>query len=176
MTHSVNIDASIPNLYSPLIIGVGNDDRGDDAVGLIVVRKIGALALHALRLVEHSGECFALIDLWEGAPHVILVDAVQSGAVAGTIYRFNPAESPLPKTMFSSFSSHSFGIADTIELARTLKKLPPQFVVYGIEGKSFKVGKYFSPEVEAAAQKVVELIFKELEVKISFDPQRSDDR
>ena len=41
-----------------LIIGCGNFDRGDDAAGLLVARRLHALGVDTLHIeiIEHSGE------------------------------------------------------------------------------------------------------------------------
>ena len=53
-------------------------------------------------------------------------------------------------------------LAETVELARALGRLPAQTVVYGIEGGSFAVGEPLTPEVAAAAVRVANAIREEL--------------
>ena len=50
-----------------LVIGIGNDYAGDDAVGRIVARRMTALSGGNIRVIEESGEGAALIELWKGA-------------------------------------------------------------------------------------------------------------
>ncbi len=64
---------------APLVIGVGNEWRSDDAAGLVVARRLAALE-PALRVAAHGGEPVDLIDEWAEQDEVILVDAVASGA------------------------------------------------------------------------------------------------
>ena len=47
-------------------------------------------------------------------------------------------------------STHAFGVADAVELARALGRLPGRLDVYAIEGASFTAGDSLSPEVERA--------------------------
>jgi hydrogenase maturation protease len=144
-----------------LIIGVGNADRGDDAVGLAVVRRLrddrgssheGAAA--PATMIEASGEGTALIEAWRSVDTVILIDAVRSGAAPGTIHRLEVHAQPLP-TNVRHASTHAFGVAEAIELARTLGQLPQRMIVYGIEGYRFGAGAGLSAEVEWAAERVV---------------------
>ena len=67
-------------------------------------------------------------------------------------------------TKFFNFSTHGFGVAEAVELARSLNQLPPQLIIYGIEGKNFADGFGLSPEVEGAAAQVVRRVL--LEIKI----------
>ena len=81
------------NVETPvLVIGIGNSCRGDDSVGRIVVRMIKRRNLPFLRAIEHEGEGTSLMELWRDAGSVIVVDAVTSGSVTGTVHRFDPAK------------------------------------------------------------------------------------
>ena len=144
-----------------LVIGVGNAFRGDDGLGLVVAQKLRALALPGVTVLEQSGEGAALVEAWGDAGRVIVVDAVSSGAEPGTIHRLQVADRPLP-AHFSGGSTHAFGLAEAVELARQLDRLPPNLVIYGIEGNSFDLASGLSPEVEIAAEKLIEQISQEL--------------
>jgi hydrogenase maturation protease len=145
----------------PLIIGLGNQYRRDDAVGLIVARCLKERAPEHVRILEESGESVALMESWKGADAVILIDAVHSGAEPGTLHRVNAHRQPMP-TGFSRCSTHAFSTAEAIELARALGRLPPRLVVYGVEGETFAPGLGLSSEVEKAVQEVVERVLADL--------------
>ena len=85
--------------------------RGDDAAGLEVARRAGG--------VEHEGDATRLLDAWAGADDVVVVDAAASGAPPGTLRWFDASAAPLPAAQLRS-STHAFGVADAIELARAL--------------------------------------------------------
>lgn len=144
-----------------LVIGVGNAYRGDDAVGLWVIRRLQDEVGDAVRIQEASGEGAALLESWQEADVVILVDAVRSGGAPGTISRFDAHEQALPVAFFR-YSTHAFSVAEAVALARTLHRLPPRFVVYGIEGHTFAAGIGLSPAVEAAVEHVVTQVRREI--------------
>ncbi len=146
----------------PLIIGIGAEYRSDDAVGLIVARRLKGRLTGSARVIEQSGDGVALMEAWRGAETVILIDAATSGAPPGTIHRFDASAQPIPKNGFRC-STHAFGVAEAIELARALSQLPRRLLVYGIEGKDFDAGVGFSAEVELAAGEVVNRTLTELE-------------
>jgi hydrogenase maturation protease len=150
-----------PGKSGTLIIGLGNQYRRDDAVGLIVARRLKEAAPEHVRVLEESGEGAALMELWKDADAVILIDAVHSGAKPGTLRRLDADTQPIP-TSFFHYSSHAFGVAEAIELARALSQLPPRLIVYGIEGKTFEPGLGLSPEIEKAAQEVVKRVLGDL--------------
>ena len=142
------------NRHPILIIGVGNAYRGDDAVGLRIAQDIKKKSPDHVNVIEQSGEGISLMDSWKDADTVILIDAVHSGAQPGTIHRFDVHTQTIP-TKFFHYSTHAFGIAEAIELARALKQLPQNLIVYGIEGKCFEAGIRLSREVEKAVEEVM---------------------
>jgi hydrogenase maturation protease len=139
---------------SVLVIGVGNETRGDDAVGLIVSRKLKE-KLSQYVVVEENGDGTRLVERWRGFKITILIDAVRSGTEPGRIHRFEAHKSPLPASLFQ-YSTHALGVAQAIEVARALNQLPQRLIVYGIEGKCFDQGASLSPMVERAARELVE--------------------
>jgi hydrogenase maturation protease len=145
-----------------LVVGVGNAMRGDDAAGLEVVRRLRArepVPGVAVRTLE--GEGIGLLDLWEGARAVVLVDSVRSGAVPGTVHRLDAAGEPLPGDLRTSSSTHAVGVAEAIELARALGRLPRRLVLYGVEGERFDAGAALSSPVAAAIDAVVARVLQE---------------
>lgn len=143
------------------VIGVGNPFRGDDGAGLAVARSLrGALA--GVEVLEREGEPVGLIEILDGADAVWLVDAVSSGAPSGTVHRLEAAAGKLPRELFRA-STHALGLAEAVELARALGRLPETLVVFGIEGARFEAGEGLSREVERAAGQVAAAVREEVE-------------
>lgn len=152
-----------------LLIGVGNQYRSDDGVGLTAIHMLKTKVLpEDTLLLESSGDGAELIELWRTARTAILIDAVSSGAKPGTIYRFDALKQQIP-VQLSFPSTHAFSIAEVIELARVLGQIPPSLIVYAIEGQNFSSGIGLSPEVENAMLKVVEQVMQE--VQASFQQE-----
>jgi hydrogenase maturation protease len=144
-----------------LIMGVGNPYRGDDRVGLAVIEKLKEKNLPGMETMEAVGEGTALMDVWRNYKRVFLVDAVDSGEKPGIIHRFDVQKEKIPAKFFH-YSTHAFGVAEAVELARSLSQLPEQFIVFGIQGKNFSSGTKLSKEVERAVGTVVDDIEKEV--------------
>ena len=130
-----------------LVVGVGNPWRGDDAAGLAVARRARERST-GLETRELEGDAAALIELWDGHSVVAIVDAARTGSPVGTVHVFRADRDPLPATLRSS--THAFGVADAIELARALGRLPARLDVYAVEGEQFGLGTPLSPAVERA--------------------------
>lgn len=94
------------------------------------------------------------MDTWQGAEEVWLIDAVRPSGSPGRIYRLDVTTSPLPSDFFH-YSTHAFGVAEAVELARVLGDLPAALFVYGIEAQSVRPGTPLTPAVEAALETVV---------------------
>lgn len=129
----------------------------------MIVQEIGEKRLPSITIKEESGEGAALIEAWQGFQNVIVVDAVSSGAKPGTIFKIKAHEESVPAKFFH-YSTHAFSVAEAIELARTMKTLPSNILLYGIEGENFAAGTDISPSVQKAAKQVVEQIINEVEV------------
>jgi hydrogenase maturation protease len=151
-----------------VILGVGNEYRGDDGAGIVVTRRLRALIPANMLIQEESGEGTALIQAWQGAAWVMLMDAVRSGAPPGTIHRLDARAASVP-TGFFHYSTHAFSVAEAVELARSLDQLPPHLIVYGIEGESFSAGVGLSPAVEQAVEAVVALAAEEVRAALLSD-------
>jgi len=139
---------------SVVVIGVGNELRGDDGAGLEAVRRVREQLPASVGVHLHEGEAIGLLELWQKADTAVLIDAVRSGAPPGTIHRLDASHAPLPSLVRRS-SSHTIGIGDAIELARALGTLPRRIRVYGIEGHRFEAGAGLSDEVSAALDPLV---------------------
>jgi len=143
-----------------LIIGVGNVYRSDDGIGISVVQQLRQRVLTRVAVLEQSGEGTALLESWKGFDAVIVVDAVRSAAEPGTIYRLDANASQVPRG-FLHYSTHTFGVAEAIELARALELLPEHLIVYGVEGETFARGSGLSSAVEQAVGSVIEQVLEE---------------
>tara|TARA_R110000787_G_scaffold220068_1_gene328836 strand:- start:68019 stop:68495 length:477 start_codon:yes stop_codon:yes gene_type:complete len=149
-----------------LIIGIGNRYRGDDAFGCLVVAALTGMLPCGVQGIEHDGEPSALMDCWQGAQRVVLIDAVSSGAEAGKIFHFDLAQQSLPE-QFNLYSTHAFGVPQAVELARALKKLPPEISFIGVEGACFDAGEALSTPLLKAKDAVMAKILNSLPQKNS---------
>jgi hydrogenase maturation protease len=145
------------------IIGLGQSLRGDDAAGLAAVRlwqerycENNKQSNVQVELAELPG--IGLLSLLEGAGMAILVDAVRSGADAGTIHILSKEH--LDAFPNESGSAHGWGVAETLSLGEKVmpSTMPEKIIVIGIEGVDFSMGNPLSPGVELALPEVARLI------------------
>ena len=129
------------------LIGIGNPDRGDDAAGWKVAASVSSWTVD-----RRTAGSFDLLELWDDDDEVVIVDAMRSGAAPGTVHVFDVTREPLPVGAFAS--THAFGPAAVIELARTMNRLPHSLIVIGIEAGDTSHGGHMTPEVLRAVNKV----------------------
>jgi hydrogenase maturation protease len=142
-----------------LFVGIGEEFRQDDAIGLLIVRQLESQLSgnEAIDTLELTGDCVDLIEAWQGYDRVYLFDATQTGQPPGNVCRLDVHQHPLLADVFPS-STHLFGVAETIELARTLDRLPAELIIYGVEGKQFGLGLDVSSVVKQAILTVIEMV------------------
>jgi hydrogenase maturation protease len=148
-------------LREGVVIGVGNRWRRDDAVGLMVVAALRERVDDSTLLIDSDGEPTRLLEAFALAPKVVMVDAVVTGAEPGTIHRFT--DDRLPAQMGIGQSSHLIQLYETIELAKTLDRLPGGLVLIGIEATDFDNGEGMSEPVAGAVEAAADLVLAELE-------------
>ena len=142
------------------VICVGNSARSDDAVGPLIAEELRRRSVDVPILVS-DGEPGELLDLWRGLGRVVMVDAVVTGrGDPGTVYVLNATTEPLP--VVSHASSHGIGLAESIELARSLHALPADLRLVGIEAGSLDVGTELTPAVRAAIPDAVAQVLVEV--------------
>jgi len=152
-----------------IVIGVGNPDRGDDAVGPEVAARLAEVDLPGL-VIRSGTDPLDLVHLWEGAQVAVVVDAVLSGAEPGriTVHEVGarrpdggPADGSAPGGRRGP-GTHTFGVLGAVALARALGRLPARVVLVGVEVSTVAIGAPLSPEVSRAVpgalQVVLELI------------------
>jgi hydrogenase maturation protease len=143
-----------------LIIGVGNRYRGDDAVGLAAAERLKQLHLPGIAVRFCPGGGLGLLEAWQGADTVIIIDAVRGAGVAGEIVRLDHQD--LDRLDGSGkVSSHGFGLGEVVRLAQALELMPARVMIYGVEARNFEPGTALSPEVAAAVDQVALLVAQE---------------
>jgi hydrogenase maturation protease len=157
------------------LVGVGNTFRKDDGIGIAIARRLrdrlkspaGAVTNHqalSIQVGESSGEGADLMGRFEHADRVYLFDAVmtsKAGTQPGTVHRLEASEQHFPSDFFK-YSSHAFSLAEAVELARILDRLPPSLIVFGVEAADYGYGEELTPAVDTAGDEVVERVLIEL--------------
>ncbi|MFM7184850.1 MAG: hydrogenase maturation protease [Planctomycetota bacterium] len=143
-----------------LVIGCGNLLRGDDAAGPVLIRRMWARGLpRGVRCADGGTGGMDVAFQMRGVPRVVLVDACSSGSEPGTLFEVPGAEvEHLPP--LSGINLHAFRWDHAIAFARWLRKeeYPADVTAYLVEGRRFEVGEGLSPQVDAAVDRLVDIL------------------
>lgn len=152
---------------SVLVVCIGNELVADDAVGHAVYSELSKLTLPEGARLEYCGVGgIALLDYLTGSDELmIVVDAVQLGALPGTVHIME-WDSLAPVAEGAAVSAHGLGLKDTISIGMALypDMMPGKTLLVGIEGRCFdELGGPMTPEVAAAVNPAVMAVLSELD-------------
>ncbi len=139
-----------------MVIGCGNRMAGDDSAGLEILRRLEA---------QGAGDCIfralpptgiELLEIFSEADVILFVDAVASGAPAGSLHLVSlPSADAKPRAL-ETISSHGWSLPETLNLAQALGRRIPRIILLGIELESAIHGTELSPAVSRAIDRVME--------------------
>jgi hydrogenase maturation protease len=135
-----------------LVVCIGNDLVADDGVGKAVYDRLAEMSLpEGTRLAFLGLGGIDLLDQFDGEERLVVVDAVQMGAAAGTVHVLDWAG--LPRMEPRPVSGHGIGVREAIEVGWRLypERTPRLIHLVGVEGRVFdQLGRGLSTEVAAA--------------------------
>jgi hydrogenase maturation protease len=131
-----------------LILGVGNYLMGDEGMGVHFARQLAnELNNELIDVVDGGTGGFALMELFETYPTVILADATLDQNPPGTIRLIQPKFSAdFPRAM----STHEIGLKDVVESLILLDKMPKIYLFVVSIQKVQPLSITLSPEIEEA--------------------------
>lgn len=146
------------------ILGVGSpfgDDRAGWATAALLAASnlvTGSAGQIIVRTLDRPGTL--LLTEFSQSSGVILIDALCSGALPGTIQRLDADDVRAARSLLSS---HGVGVAQAVDLARSLGRLPARFAIFGIEADRQHAGSDLSPAVMGALPQLVEQVVQQVE-------------
>jgi hydrogenase maturation protease len=144
-----------------IVIGVGNMFRRDDGAGPACASLVKAGANPEIKVLIRTGEAADLLECWKRDDEVYIIDAMKAGLAPGSVKRIDGRAGSFPVNDFK-LSSHSFGVAEAVEIGRVLVRLPNKLVIYGIEAGEVGDGQGLTPEVEKAVSEVAIMVLGEM--------------
>ena len=139
-----------------VVAGFGNETAGDDSVGVEVVRRLRAQGTCNCRLKASFQPGTELLDIFDDSDVILIVDAVASGATAGSLHLLSLPSDKVKARSLEAVSGHGWGLLEVLNLARALGRRLPKIILLGIELESAVPGTLRSAAVNQAIDKVVE--------------------
>ena len=128
------------------LIALGNPAAGDDAAALLAVELVREPAEKVVAGRPGAG----LVDLLAGDGPIVLTDVTRGLGETGRITSGRLEDLAERIAARAQVSSHGFGPAEALQLARVLGRPLPPIVFVGLEGGAFDPGTALSAEVERA--------------------------
>lgn len=147
-----------------IVLGVGNILLRDEGVG---VRVIEALAeRYALppevEIVDGGTVGMDLLDTLAGCDHLLICDAVQTGAPPATVVKLADAE--VPALFQTRYSPHQLGLSEVLATLILMDEAPGAITLIGVVPVDLELGAELSPEVAAVVNQAVETLVVELQM------------
>ena len=144
-----------------LILGLGNPILSDDAVGLLVARRLfERIGKEDVDLVEAAISGLQTVQLLSRYDRAVIIDCLLDRTRIGKLRRIEVEElkaSPL-------LSSHGVGLGQAIRVAKQLgMRLPEPLLIYAIAiADPYSFGERLTPELERALPSLVQQIASDL--------------
>jgi hydrogenase maturation protease len=145
-----------------LIIGLGNPLVSDDSVGPRVAERLRPILSHRedVEVTDDTWGGLRLMERMIGFDRAIVIDAIQTGAVPGTIHILTPDGLATQH----SASAHDVNLATALELGRQAgAELPANGAIQliGVEAEDLLTfSEHCTPAVKAAIPRAVEAVLQ----------------
>ena len=149
------------NSATTVVLGLENLIHSDDGVGVHAVQRLQAdgRVPADVQLLDGGTLGLMLLNHVGGARRLLVIDAVDVGAPAGTLVRLEGEEL---RGMPGSGSVHQLGFADLLAALRITGQEPDELVVLGIQPGSTELGASLSASVADALNQVIEAAIAQL--------------
>lgn len=137
-------------MASALILGLGNLLLTDEAVGIIVMRRVAeTLARPDIDFLDGGTLSFTLAGPLAESPRLIVIDAAALNAPAGTVRLFEGPEMDA-QLRSKGRSVHEVSLSELLDMARLTDTLPAQRALVAIQPAVIDWGDGLTPAVAAA--------------------------
>ncbi len=147
---------------SILILGLGNLVMTDDALGCRTIEALEERYQFSdqVELLDGGTLGLDLLPRLEGLEKLLVIDALEMDAEAGTVFRLEGEE--VPRAFANKLSVHQMGLQDMLAVAELQGNLPQTLVVWGAQAESIEMGMSMTEAVSAAMEKVIAGVVQEL--------------
>jgi hydrogenase maturation protease len=163
-----------------LVLGLGNILMRDEGLGVRAVERLLERCDFPPEVEVLDGGTLGLdlLPYVEDADRLLVLDAIDMGAEAGTIDRLEGGE--VPAFLSIKVSPHQMGLADLLAASRLRDRFPAEVVLWGVQPAVVDVGLELSPVVEAQIDTLVDRVLVELsqwgiEWTSRLDPEKEGD-
>ena len=155
-----------------VLLGVGNILLTDEGLGVHVVKDIkeSFTFTPAITIIDGGTMGMELLTYMRGMKKILLVDAINGGEPAGTVYEFTHKE--LEQYFTEHISVHEVGMQDILRIRAIQEEPLEDAVVIGVEPESLEIGFEPSEVVQRALPEVKDRVLNVLrQWGVQVDPK-----
>ncbi|HJQ65983.1 MAG TPA: HyaD/HybD family hydrogenase maturation endopeptidase [Gemmatimonadales bacterium] len=144
------------------VIGVGNALMSDDGLGLVALETLRAEwdVPATVELVDGGTWGLNLLPVIEAADQVLLIDAIDRGAVPGSLHVLE--RDHVPRYLSTKLSPHQVDLRDVFALAELRGTLPRELVALGLQPARIEMSCTLSDPVQARMGDLVVAVTRRL--------------
>jgi len=145
-----------------VVLGVGNLIMSDEGLGVRCIQELERANVLPADVVTIDGGTSTneLLAELENLELLIIVDAIASDAVPGTLVRLEGDR--IPAAFSNKLSPHQHGINDLLATLQFLGRAPARVVLFGCVPARIELGMELSSEITAVLPELVERVVAEL--------------
>jgi hydrogenase maturation protease len=134
----------------------------DDAFGYRMIKALQGRFTFPSEVTVLDGGTLGLdlLPQLEGIDRLLVIDALEMGALPGTVFRLEGEE--VPRAFAGKLSVHQMGLQDLLAVAELQGNLPAELVVWGVQPDSIEMGLELTASVAAAMEEAIAGVVGEL--------------
>jgi hydrogenase maturation protease len=144
------------------VIGLGTPLMGDDGLGLVALERLRAeYDLPAeVELMDGGTWGMSLLPTIEDADRLLFIDAINTGAAAGTEIVLTRDE--IPRYLSTKVSPHQVDLRDVLALAEFRGTLPQDTIAIGLQPDRVEMYVGLSPALERRLDGLMATVVRQL--------------
>jgi len=137
-----------------LVLGLGNELFTDEGVGVVAARRVEALGLQGVEVIDGGTLGLALLPEISDRDGVLVIDAmVADGAMPGDVMVL--ADGELSGSRQLLFSAHQVGLSEVLAAAELAGRAPDRVGAVGVVPASLETGYGLTSVATAAIEEMV---------------------
>jgi hydrogenase maturation protease len=139
-----------------IVLGLGNILNKDEGLGVFALEPLRARLSGSGEIELQDGGVLgmSLLPLVESCSHLLLLDAVDTGAPPGTVTELSSDEIPLFARL--KLSLHQLSFQEVLQFANVRGNLPKHLGLVGAQPADISIGAGLSPEIEAVLPEIAD--------------------
>ena len=154
-----------------MVLGLGNLVHADDGAGVHAIQALSSdpRVPPGVVLLDGGTQGLSLLHHISGVLRLLVIDAIDAGAPAGTVLVF---EGKALRGLPGRASVHSLGFADMMIALELLGETPPEVVVIGVQPASVEWGAELTEPVAKALPRLIDNVLSLLKSWESEKPEQ----